>query len=42
MMAVVMSVFQVTYKAPEPKGEHFFAESFDKGTLDGWEIFKAL
>ncbi|KAL3973477.1 anoctamin-2 [Sarotherodon galilaeus] len=27
---------QVTYKAPEPKGEHFIAESFDKGTLDGW------
>lgn len=26
---------QVTYKAPEPMGEHFFAESFDRGTLDG-------
>ncbi|XP_060740470.1 calnexin [Tachysurus vachellii] len=31
----------VTYKAPEPKGEHFFAESFDKGTLDGWVLSKA-
>uniref|UniRef100_W5L715 Calnexin n=1 Tax=Astyanax mexicanus TaxID=7994 RepID=W5L715_ASTMX len=31
----------VTYKAPEPKGEHFFAESFDKGTLDGWVVSKA-
>lgn len=28
----------MTYKAPEPKGEHFFAESFDKGTLDGWDF----
>lgn len=27
---------QVTYKAPEPMGEHFIAESFDRGTLDGW------
>lgn len=26
---------QVTYKAPEPMGEHFIAESFDRGTLDG-------
>ncbi|XP_054886858.1 calnexin-like [Poeciliopsis prolifica] len=26
---------KVTYKAPEPMGEHFFAESFDRGTLDG-------
>ncbi|XP_046704813.1 calnexin [Silurus meridionalis] len=31
----------VTYKAPEPKGEHFFAESFDKGTLDGWVVSQA-
>ncbi|KAF5890662.1 calnexin, partial [Clarias magur] len=31
----------VTYKAPEPKGEHFFAESFDKGTLDGWVLSQA-
>uniref|UniRef100_A0A3P9HPN4 Calnexin n=1 Tax=Oryzias latipes TaxID=8090 RepID=A0A3P9HPN4_ORYLA len=33
--------FQVTYKAPEPVGEHFFAESFDRGTLDGWVLSKA-
>ncbi|XP_062856937.1 calnexin [Trichomycterus rosablanca] len=32
---------KVTYKAPEPKGEHFFAESFDKGTLDGWVLSQA-
>ncbi|CAG5993626.1 unnamed protein product [Menidia menidia] len=31
----------VTYKAPEPMGEHFFAESFDRGTLDGWVLSKA-
>ena len=28
-------VRQVTYKAPEPMGEHYIAESFDRGTLDG-------
>ncbi|XP_053734992.1 calnexin isoform X1 [Synchiropus splendidus] len=27
---------QVTYKPPEPTGEHFFAETFHRGTLDGW------
>uniref|UniRef100_A0A3Q3GZA4 Calnexin n=1 Tax=Kryptolebias marmoratus TaxID=37003 RepID=A0A3Q3GZA4_KRYMA len=32
---------KVTYKAPEPKGEHFFAESFDRGTMDGWVVSKA-
>uniref|UniRef100_A0A8D3C3K4 Calnexin n=1 Tax=Scophthalmus maximus TaxID=52904 RepID=A0A8D3C3K4_SCOMX len=32
---------QVTYKAPEPMGEHFFAESFDRGTLDGWVVSNA-
>ncbi|XP_030622890.1 calnexin isoform X2 [Chanos chanos] len=31
----------VTYKAPEPMGEHYFAESFDKGTLDDWVLSKA-
>uniref|UniRef100_A0AAY4BNR2 Calnexin n=1 Tax=Denticeps clupeoides TaxID=299321 RepID=A0AAY4BNR2_9TELE len=31
----------VTYKAPEPKGEHYFAESFDRGTLDSWVLSKA-
>uniref|UniRef100_A0A8C7US17 Calnexin n=1 Tax=Oncorhynchus mykiss TaxID=8022 RepID=A0A8C7US17_ONCMY len=30
---------KVTYKAPEPTGEHFFAESFDMGTLDRPFIF---
>ncbi|MEQ2188676.1 hypothetical protein GOODEAATRI_017425 [Goodea atripinnis] len=29
---------KVTYRAPEPMGEHFFAESFDRGTLDGYEV----
>ncbi|XP_042348876.1 calnexin [Plectropomus leopardus] len=32
---------KVTYKAPEPMGEHFFAESFDRGTLDGWVMSSA-
>uniref|UniRef100_A0A8C4HE24 Calnexin n=1 Tax=Dicentrarchus labrax TaxID=13489 RepID=A0A8C4HE24_DICLA len=32
---------KVTYKAPEPMGEHFIAESFDRGTLDGWVISNA-
>ncbi|XP_067312851.1 calnexin isoform X2 [Pseudorasbora parva] len=31
----------VTYKAPEPMGEHYFAESFDKGTLQGWVLSEA-
>ncbi|KAK9518508.1 hypothetical protein VZT92_023814 [Zoarces viviparus] len=32
---------KVTYKAPEPMGEHFIAESFDRGTLDGWVLSSA-
>ncbi|XP_061644109.1 calnexin [Phyllopteryx taeniolatus] len=32
---------KVTYKAPEPMGEHFFAESFDRGTLDSWVLSSA-
>lgn len=32
---------KVTYKAPIPTGEVYFAESFDKGTLDGWVLSKA-
>ncbi|XP_054648357.1 calnexin isoform X3 [Dunckerocampus dactyliophorus] len=32
---------KVTYKAPEPKGEHFFAESFHRGTLDTWVLSSA-
>uniref|UniRef100_A0A672TDN7 Calnexin n=1 Tax=Sinocyclocheilus grahami TaxID=75366 RepID=A0A672TDN7_SINGR len=31
----------VTYKAPEPMGEHYFAESFDKETLHGWVLSQA-
>uniref|UniRef100_A0A8C1CME2 Calnexin n=1 Tax=Cyprinus carpio carpio TaxID=630221 RepID=A0A8C1CME2_CYPCA len=31
----------VTYRAPEPMGEHYFAESFDKGTLQGWVLSQA-
>ncbi|XP_055016358.1 calnexin [Boleophthalmus pectinirostris] len=32
---------KVTYKAPEPRGEHYFAESFDRDTLDGWVLSSA-
>ncbi|XP_056899479.1 calnexin isoform X2 [Takifugu flavidus] len=32
---------KVTYKAPEPMGEHYMAESFDRGTLDGWVMSSA-
>uniref|UniRef100_A0A3Q3MGE1 Calnexin n=1 Tax=Mastacembelus armatus TaxID=205130 RepID=A0A3Q3MGE1_9TELE len=32
---------KVAYKAPEPMGEHFFAESFDRGTFDGWVLSSA-
>nr|XP_020494017.1 calnexin-like [Labrus bergylta] len=32
---------KVTYKAPEPVGEHYIAESFDRGTLDGWVVSSA-
>ncbi|XP_035862350.1 calnexin isoform X2 [Sander lucioperca] len=32
---------KVIYKAPEPMGEHFIAESFDRGTLDGWVMSNA-
>ncbi|XP_072120215.1 calnexin isoform X2 [Mobula birostris] len=32
---------KVTYKAPVPIGRVHFAESFDKGTLDGWVQSKA-
>ncbi|XP_068563174.1 calnexin [Cebidichthys violaceus] len=32
---------KVIYKAPEPMGEHFIAESFDRGTLDGWVLSSA-
>ncbi|XP_037116432.1 calnexin isoform X2 [Syngnathus acus] len=32
---------KVTYKAPEPMGEHYFAESFDRGTLGSWVLSSA-
>ncbi|XP_018592834.2 calnexin [Scleropages formosus] len=32
---------KVAYKPPEPMGEHYFAESFDRGMLDGWVLSKA-
>ncbi|KAK6475859.1 calnexin-like [Huso huso] len=32
---------RVTYKPPVPTGDVYFAESFDKGTLDGWVVSKA-
>ncbi|XP_028908320.1 calnexin isoform X1 [Ornithorhynchus anatinus] len=32
---------KVTYKAPVPTGEVFFADAFDKGTLAGWVLSKA-
>ncbi|XP_062976907.1 calnexin isoform X2 [Elgaria multicarinata webbii] len=32
---------KVTYTAPVPTGEVYFAENFDKGTLDGWVLSKA-
>ncbi|XP_048343873.1 calnexin [Sphaerodactylus townsendi] len=32
---------KVTYKAPVPTGEVYFAENFDKGTLAGWILSKA-
>ncbi|XP_023698778.1 calnexin isoform X1 [Paramormyrops kingsleyae] len=32
---------KVVYKPPEPMGDHYFAESFNKGTLDSWVLSKA-
>nr|XP_028574065.1 calnexin isoform X2 [Podarcis muralis] len=32
---------KVTYKAPVPTGDVYFAENFDKGTLEGWFLSKA-
>ncbi|KAI1234112.1 hypothetical protein IHE44_0003825 [Lamprotornis superbus] len=32
---------KVTYRPPVPTGEVYFAESFDKGTLDGWILSRA-
>ncbi|XP_069052253.1 calnexin isoform X2 [Lepisosteus oculatus] len=32
---------KVTYEAPVATGDFYFAESFDRGTLDGWILSKA-
>ncbi|MEJ1272877.1 calnexin [Cricetulus griseus] len=32
---------KVTYKAPVPTGEVYFADSFDRGSLSGWILSKA-
>ncbi|XP_018593485.2 calmegin [Scleropages formosus] len=34
--------FQITYKTPVPTGDVYFAETFDKGTLDGWQLSKTM
>ncbi|KAL4640279.1 calnexin-like [Arapaima gigas] len=34
--------FEVTYKTPVPTGDVYFAETFDKGTLDGWQLSKTM
>uniref|UniRef100_A0A8C9TC30 Calmegin n=1 Tax=Scleropages formosus TaxID=113540 RepID=A0A8C9TC30_SCLFO len=32
----------ITYKTPVPTGDVYFAETFDKGTLDGWQLSKTM
>ncbi|KAG7270387.1 hypothetical protein CRUP_024707 [Coryphaenoides rupestris] len=34
--------FQVTYKTPIPTGEVYFAETFDDGSLDRWQVSKTM
>ncbi|XP_034043273.1 calmegin isoform X2 [Thalassophryne amazonica] len=34
--------FQVTYKTPVPTGDVYFAESFDDGTLNRWQLSKTV
>ncbi|XP_078810477.1 calmegin isoform X1 [Oryzias latipes] len=34
--------FQVTYKTPVPTGEVYFAETFDDGSLDRWQLSKTM
>ncbi|KAK7929687.1 hypothetical protein WMY93_006082 [Mugilogobius chulae] len=34
--------FQVTYKTPVPTGEVYFAETFDDGSLDRWQLSKTV
>ncbi|XP_074554550.1 calmegin isoform X1 [Halichoeres trimaculatus] len=34
--------FQVTYKTPVPTGEVYLAETFDDGSLDGWQLSKTV
>ncbi|XP_043917559.1 calmegin [Protopterus annectens] len=36
----IVPSIEVEYKTPVPKGEVFFAETFDEGTLDGWVLSK--
>uniref|UniRef100_A0A3Q2QQ52 Calmegin n=1 Tax=Fundulus heteroclitus TaxID=8078 RepID=A0A3Q2QQ52_FUNHE len=34
--------FQVTYKTPVPTGDVYFAETFDDGSLDRWQLSKTM
>uniref|UniRef100_A0A672Z331 Calmegin n=1 Tax=Sphaeramia orbicularis TaxID=375764 RepID=A0A672Z331_9TELE len=34
--------FQVTYKTPVPTGDVYFAETFDDGSLDRWQLSKTV
>ncbi|XP_049428786.1 calmegin isoform X3 [Epinephelus fuscoguttatus] len=34
--------FQVTYKTPVPTGEVYFAETFDDGSLDSWQLSETV
>uniref|UniRef100_A0A3P9KXD3 Calmegin n=1 Tax=Oryzias latipes TaxID=8090 RepID=A0A3P9KXD3_ORYLA len=34
--------FKVTYKTPVPTGEVYFAETFDDGSLDRWQLSKTM
>ncbi|XP_076001701.1 calmegin isoform X2 [Genypterus blacodes] len=34
--------FQVTYKTPVPTGDVYFAETFDDGSLDSWQVSKTV
>ncbi|KAM8880492.1 calmegin isoform 1-T1 [Spinachia spinachia] len=34
--------FQVTYKTPVPTGDVYFAETFDDGSLESWQLSKTV
>ncbi|XP_047433617.1 calmegin [Mugil cephalus] len=34
--------FQVTYKTPVPTGDVYFADTFDDGSLDRWQLSKTM